>query len=199
MEIINLTVGQLATNCYLLVDPKEHHTLIIDPGDDADYISDKIQSLHLIPKMIIATHGHFDHILGVVDLQLIYRIPFCLNQKDTFLVDRITETAAYFLGKNVYPPKPIIDGYITPNQIIRWGTSELKVLETPGHTPGSICLVSHKDNILFAGDLIFADGYVGRTDFEYADKKLLDQSIRIVKSLGTDLMIYPGHGDIFRV
>ena len=80
LEINTLQIGQLSTNCYLVTDKKTHETIIIDPGDDAELIISYISKEELLPKYIIATHGHFDHILAVLELKLAFSIPFLINK-----------------------------------------------------------------------------------------------------------------------
>lgn len=191
-DIVTLQVGQLQTNCYLVIDKKSNKALIIDPGDDADYIERIIADRNCKPVKIIATHGHFDHILAVTELKLAYKIPFLIHKKDEFLVGRMQDSAIHFLGISVDPPPPI-DGFIT-QKVITIGESKLQVIETPGHTPGSICLYSKNDNVLIVGDLIFADGGVGRTDFSYSDHEELKNSLAKIFKLPPETKILPGHG-----
>ena len=88
-EVMTLVVGQMATNCYLIIDKTQGEALIVDPGDAPEYITDKIGQLGCKPNMILATHGHFDHIMGAFALQHMYRIPFAIHKDDVFLVDRM--------------------------------------------------------------------------------------------------------------
>jgi len=192
IDIVTLPVGQLQTNCYLVFDKKSSKAIIIDPGDDADYIERIIADKNCKPMQIVATHGHFDHILAVTELKLAYKIPFLIHQKDEFLVRRMQDSAIHFLGIKVDPP-PSIDGFITQKDITV-GESKLQVIETPGHTPGSICLYSEKDNFLIAGDLIFADGGVGRTDFSYSNHEQLKDSLAKILKLPLATKIFSGHG-----
>ena len=167
-----LIVGSMATNCYIV------DGIIIDPGDDAEYIMDHVKN----PKMIIATHGHFDHIMAAYALQQAYNIPFYIHSDDMFLLKTMRSRAMHFLGlKDVDPPP-------TPTPI-----REIEFIHTPGHTPGSICLKF--GDALFVGDTIFADGAVGRTDFSYSDREKLDQSIQTILSYPKNTKLYPGHGE----
>ena len=185
--IKKLILGEMAANCYLVFDEKSREGIIIDPGDEADYIETVIADLGFNPTGVIATHGHSDHVSAVYELKLAYKIPFLANKKDKFLLDRI------------FPFNPEIDKNLVQGEKIKVGPSELTVVETPGHTPGSICLYSGRNKIVFVGDLIFKDGRVGRYDFGYSDKKGLKISVdKILKLLG-DTTIYPGHSEEFTV
>ncbi len=107
MEVFSLIVGQLQTNCYLLSDLLTKECFIIDPGDEADFIIGKIISLGLRPKMILATHGHFDHVLAATELKLAFNIPFSLHKKDLFILKRMRQTAKYFTGLDFCGLHPI--------------------------------------------------------------------------------------------
>jgi glyoxylase-like metal-dependent hydrolase (beta-lactamase superfamily II) len=192
MNITTLRVGQMAANCYLLTDEKTGETLIVDPGDDAEYIMDKIASGHGVPQAIVATHGHFDHIMAARALELAYTIPCLMRPEDEFLVARMDETAKHFLGIRAVDPPPDVQpiGFM-----LAVGKSKIEVVYTPGHTPGSICLYSPKDKILLTGDTIFADGGVGRTDFSYSDPSKISASLKKILSYPADTALYPGHGE----
>ena len=192
--IKTLVVGQMAANCYILADQLVGEAIIIDPGDDAEYIINTLRDLNVTPTQIIATHGHFDHILAAFELQQAYQIPFLINQKDVFLVSRMQETAQFFLKMNILDIPPKIDAYITGQEKISCGKYPLTVIETPGHTPGSICLYLENLQILFTGDTIFAEGGIGRTDFNYSSQAKLNESIERVLALPQATVLYPGHG-----
>jgi len=210
MEIESLRVGQLETNCYLVFCPKTKEAVIIDPGDAGDFISQKILDLKLKPKLILATHGHFDHILAVTELKLAFNIPFLMHKDDLFLLKRVKRTAEYFLGYPVDLP-PAVDQYLTKREVVTFGEEKLKVIETPGHTPGGICLYSSTSHlrggvapaahlggegnggILFSGDTLFCQG-VGRTDFSYCSYKDLMKSLQKLFKLPGKTVVYPGHG-----
>ena len=140
LQIKALTVGELQTNCYLVSDPNLNEVIIVDPGDSAEYISDVLEKDLLKPTCVLATHGHFDHILAASELQLMYKIPFGVHHKDTFLVKRMSETAYYFLKRSIVEQPPNIDLALIGGEKINIGSYVLEVIETPGHTPGSICL-----------------------------------------------------------
>lgn len=183
------------SNCYLVIDEKSREVLIIDPGDDADYIQRIISDEELKPVMIIATHGHFDHILAVTELKLTYNIRFLMSRDDEFLLSRVRSSAEYFTKANDVLPKPTIDSYLTGATPVSVGKMQFEVIKTPGHTPGSVSLYFKKENALFVGDLIFKSGGIGRYDFEYCSKDDLIKSIRNIIKLPENTIVYPGHGD----
>lgn len=189
-----LKVGQLSTNCYLVYDSKSLEAFIIDPGDDAEFIINKIAGLSLKPVAILATHGHFDHILAVTELKLAYNIPFYAHRSDAPVVNRMERTAKYFTGIET-DPAPKINKPLINNKILKLGDLSLKIMHTPGHTPGSVCLYCKKENILFSGDTIFADGSYGRTDLAGGDAEKLKESIMKILSLPEETVICSGHGE----
>jgi len=187
MAVEILQVGQLKTNCYLF---SNNNTIIIDPGDDAEFIINRITDLKLKPVLILATHGHFDHILAATELKLAYGIPFCISKEDFPIVKRMKNTAYHFTGIKSDPP-PIVDKYLKPDEVLELG---LEVMETPGHTPGSLCFYSKKEKLIFTGDTVFAEGSYGRTDLPGGDKDEITKSIKKILSLPSETKIYPGHG-----
>ncbi len=192
LEVYKLTLGQLNTNCYILYSKVSKHCVIIDPADEASLIYEKIYLLNLKPKLIVATHGHFDHIQAAAELKLFYKIPFYLHKKDLFLLRHFRKSAIRFT--QIDPgPAPEVDAYL--DKKIAFGEIELSVIETPGHTPGSVSFYSKRAGIIFAGDLLFYGGGVGRYDFSYCDKNKLFRSIRKVLKLPKETLIYPGHGE----
>lgn len=193
--IERFVVGQMATNCYLLTNPKTKDALIIDPGDDAQYIIEKIVSLEVKPRAIVATHGHFDHIMAGFELEHTYDIPFIIHAEDVFLVKRMKESAQYFLGMTRSDPEPVVTHTCKDGQTLSYGGIELTVMQTAGHTPGSVCLKLSDQAVLFVGDSVFADGGVGRTDFQYSSRDALQTSLRKIFAFSADTVLYPGHGE----
>jgi glyoxylase-like metal-dependent hydrolase (beta-lactamase superfamily II) len=187
-----LVVGPLQTNCYLYFS-KNRSCLIVDPGDDAEYITDKINEYNLNPIAIIATHGHFDHILSVDQLKKTFNIPFLVSKKDEFLVKSMAQRAKKWLGRKIYEQNPKIDNYLEDKLSLE--INKLKIIKTPGHTPGGICIYVKEEKLLFTGDTIFSDGYVGRTDFSYSNKLDLENSIKLILQLPDETKILSGHGE----
>ncbi len=190
MKIDKLVVGQLQSNCYLVWDEKTKETIIIDPADDADYIIRRIQDLKLKPKLILATHGHFDHVLAIPEIKLAFNIPFWMHQADLFLLKRSKETAHFFTQQEADPPL-MPDKFIKKNEEIKLGKEKLKVIETPGHSPGGVSFYSR--GVVFDGDTLFKQG-IGRYDFSYAKREDLFNSIEKLFKLPEETIVYPGHG-----
>jgi len=190
MIIKKYSLGLLQANCYFLIE--ENDLILIDPGDDVPFILEEIQRKRLNLKAIFATHGHFDHIGAVGEIQKSFDVPFYINEKDLFLVERLNETAKYFLGYNPYflPPKNIKE---LNNKKFHFSRFTFDVISTPGHTPGSVCFYFQKEKLVFTGDTLFKNG-IGRYDFSYSDKRELFESLKKILSLPDETLIYPGHG-----
>lgn len=186
-------MGELQTNCYLVVDEDSQEAIIIDPADEANFISEQILKQNLNLKAIIATHGHFDHILAAWELTLAFNLPLSFHPQDKSIVNYMQKSARFWLKRKIIekPPKNIKE--LAAKDKITFGKLELKIIHTPGHSPGSICLYSSKEKTLFTGDLLFAKG-VGRTDFPYGSDKDLSASLKKLNKLPANTKIYPGHG-----
>jgi glyoxylase-like metal-dependent hydrolase (beta-lactamase superfamily II) len=216
MKIFSFTLGQLQANCYFVIN-EANHCLIIDPADEVSFILEEIQRRKLIPLALLATHGHFDHIMAAGEIQRSFIIPFYIHKKDLFLVDRLVETAEYFLNyKPVTLPvrninylkegelKILYQNFLSaqgnePSRLnVESGSMvenwSLKIVFTPGHTPGSVCFYFENEKILFSGDTLFK-GAIGRYDFSYSSKKDLDNSLKKILQLPADVVVYPGHGE----
>lgn len=186
LKVIRLVVGEMAENCYLLFESKSKKTLILDPGDEADYIQRKIAELSLLPRLCVATHGHYDHVLATAEIKWAYHIPFYMNKKDEFLLKKV---------KNYATLSPRVDRDLFAHDDIGLGGLKIKVVATPGHTPGSMTLLWKK--CAFVGDTFFAHGQVGRSDFPYSDKEKLLTSVSRLRGLSKGTIVYPGHGEEF--
>ena len=187
MNVITLSLGQLQTNCYLIICPQDQKTIIIDPADDANFISEKFLREKLEPIAIIATHGHFDHILAAQELQLAFNVPFFIHQNDQKTLFKMNQSASWWLKRKVIESPPKINKFLKENEIVKFGQGRLRVIEAPGHTPGSICLYNQKEKILFSGDVIFKNG-TGRN---------AEKSIEKIKQKFAGFHVYPGHGESF--
>lgn len=187
-------LGELSTNCYFIEHKKLGEVWIIDPADASDFISQKCLDLNVKVSKIIATHGHFDHILAAQELSLIYNQPLLIHPRDQFLLTRMHETAEHFLGHKVEQHEPTMVDKLSIREL-DWLGEPVLFIETPGHTPGSISLYFSSIGALFTGDTLFATGSVGRTDFSYSDSNDLKKSLQTLLHFSPETVIYPGHGE----
>lgn len=192
MKILKYPLGQLQANCYLLINGES--CLVIDPADDAGFILEEIQRRRLKLNGLLATHGHFDHIMAVGEIQLTYDLPLYINKKDQFLIERLSETAEHFLGykQPTLPIKKTTD--LDSKRVLEIGNFSLKVIATPGHTPGSTSFYFSNENVVFTGDTLFS-GSIGRFDHSYCNKKDLKNSLVELTDLPEETKVYSGHGE----
>ena len=196
MEVSRLKVGQLDSNCYLLIDEESDVGVIVDPGDDGDFIIQKVLDERVKIEAIIATHGHYDHVLAVNEMKMAFEAPFLMRSEDEFLLERMRETTKHFSDFDPGTP-PKVDEYLNEVERFGFGNVKLEVLHTPGHTPGSVSLYSKENSKLFVGDVLFAGGGVGRTDFSYCSSTDLWKSIKKLLSFPNETKVFSGHGDEF--
>jgi|SRR3989339_45732 len=179
MKVHTLVVGPIDTNCYLVEDEASRECLIIDPGDEAETIIESIGQQQLLPKMIVNTHGHFDHVTANLVLKDRYHVPIMFHDKDSFLVNLTIPVKA--------------DKYLVDGDVLSIGPLNFKVIHTPGHSPGGICLFEAAQGVLFSGDTLFFNT-CGRTDFPYCSPGEMGKSLEKLVALPADTLVYPGHG-----
>lgn len=198
MHIESFVLGDLQTNCYLLWN-QDQQAVIIDPADDGDFLNEELLRRGLTLESIVLTHGHFDHCLGLLSLASAWQVPIMMHFADQFLLQEASASALHWLGREVDPVPPATSD-LAKLKTIKLIGQEWEIIHTPGHTPGSICLLQRADKILISGDTIFAHGSVGRTDFSYSSSSQLHRSLRALDSLaqtGAYGQIFPGHGESF--
>ena len=189
MQIVSLIVGLFQANCYLVIDPATHCTAIVDPGGDAELIVRELAHQQATPTAILATHGHPDHVAAAQALADHTGLSKVFMHPDEIAV--LAACAALPELSDVQ--LPAVQQYDEGDQV-QVGELLIRVLHTPGHSPGSICLALDEDNALLTGDLIFAGG-VGRTDLPGGSFPLLQASLRrIITEFAEDAVLYPGHG-----
>ncbi len=189
VKIYPLVVGKLQTNCYILQSGKE--ALIIDPGDEPDRIRKFMADLGAKPSLIVATHTHFDHVLGVESLKAETGAPFSIHKDDLPMLEAMQARVQQFMGFNV-PPPPKVDSFLKHGDQLTLGNETIRILHTPGHSPGSISLEGK--GYVFTGDALFNQS-IGRTDLPGGDYQTLIRSIKEqLFLLDDDTLVYPGHG-----
>lgn len=185
MIVKKMMAGIYGANCYIVMDEETKEAVVLDPGGDVDDIEKVLQSLGAKVKYIALTHGHFDHTTGVDGLQAITKAEVAIGKEDN---EMILKDVQYY--------GPFIEGgaHINLNHgdSLNFGKHTMKVIHTPGHTPGGVCFLI--ENMLFSGDTLFK-GSIGRSDLAGGDGEALIRNIkeRLVV-LPKETIVYPGHG-----
>jgi hydroxyacylglutathione hydrolase len=189
-----LPVGALQCNCSIFGDEASGQAIVIDPGDEIGRITAILEKNHLRVATIIVTHAHIDHIGGAQKLKALTGAPVYMNFNDQELYDHIEEQAAW-LGVAT-PDQTSIDVNAREGQSVQLGSADFQVLETPGHTQGSISIWIPTENKLVAGDTLFLDS-IGRTDLPGGNPRQILRSIHDkLLPLDDSVVVIPGHGAI---
>ena len=189
MIIKTLAVGPIMANCFVLGCDATQEAAVIDPGDEPDRILLALAESNLTVKLIINTHGHFDHVGANKKLNEVTGAPILIHPLDAPMLNQLADSAAAWgmAAENSPPP----DRELQDGDQVHFGNMILKVLHTPGHTPGGISLFT--DHEVFVGDTLFA-GSIGRTDFPGGSFETLKESIQQkLFTLSENLKVYPGH------
>ncbi len=189
MEVTKITVGPISENCYI-VKISEGKAVIIDPGDEGERIAEELEKQGLTPEKILLTHGHFDHIGAAAFLKDKYKIPIYISEKDEcMLSDREKSGAviAPFMEFN----SVTADFTLKDGDTVDFGEEKVLVMETPGHSAGSLCFIA--TDCIFTGDTVFR-GSVGRTDLYSGDFRQQEQSLIKLAELKGRFKLYCGHG-----
>ncbi len=191
-EIIvrGVVVGLFAENCWIIGSRKTGEAIVVDPGDQPDEVLALADDMGVKIKMIVNSHGHVDHVLGVRGVQSATGAKFVLHRQDVDILQHAAPMAAAWLGREVEPP-PEPDGFAQDGDEVEVAGVKLKVIHTPGHTPGSLSF--YTEGMLFSGDTLFR-GSIGRTDLPGGDYDLEMASVLDkLLSLPDETVVLPGH------
>lgn len=192
MKIVSLTVGPIMENCYIIYDEQSLEGIIVDPGDEAGRILETVHNLNLTIKYIVNTHGHADHIGANKELGEKLQAKLAIHADDAAMLTdpQLNLSVAGYMGRIIISqPADIL---LHEKDIISFGNCRFKVIHTPGHTPGGICLVG--EGIVISGDSLFA-GSIGRTDFPTGSLTDLVSSLKEkIMTLDPAMQVFPGHG-----
>ena len=179
LKVYAMALGAYQTNCYIIHEENSKSCCVIDPGYDADAILDKLEGLGLSLEAVLLTHGHFDHVGAVKDLAAETQCDVYLHPEDLSMPPMMTAGSLYYT-------KTYGEG-----SRLKLAGLDIAVLHTPGHTPGSVCLLV--DTAIFSGDTLF-QGSCGRTDLPGGDWATIGKSLKRLAALEGNFWVYPGHG-----
>jgi glyoxylase-like metal-dependent hydrolase (beta-lactamase superfamily II) len=190
-------VGALGCTCTLLACPDTCEALVIDPGDEAPRILDELRSRGWKAVQVVHTHAHFDHVLGTGEVAAAHQAETCLHRDDRFLYDHVADQLRLFGMAPPPGPPAALTRELSGGEVLAFGRHEARVIHTPGHTPGSLCLFVEAPGqapLLFSGDTLFA-GSIGRTDLWGGSMDAILTSIRgPLFALPDATEVIPGHG-----
>jgi hydroxyacylglutathione hydrolase len=195
-----LTLGPLQANCYLVVEKASGQAVVIDPGCEPEQIAARLRTLSASVVLLLATHGHFDHVVGVPYLKRLTGAPFWMSRGEWELWAQYAHEHPVYLGLPPVEPLPMPDRFLQEGDTFEVGDLAFRVLSLKGHAPDHLgFLLLAQPLHLFCGDAIFA-GSIGRTDIPYADHATLLQHLHTrVLTLPDDTLLLPGHGAITTV
>lgn len=181
--------GIYAVNAYLLADEDSKEAIVVDPSGKIDEILEEIKTNDLSLKYIVLTHAHGDHMCALKEILSKTNTHLLINENDKDLLLDSQNNLSYRICKELIELEA--DRYLKDGEIIKLGSKEIKIIETPGHTKGSMCLLC--EDILITGDTLFA-GSIGRSDLYGGDFDELDESLNKLAKLDDEIKVFPGHG-----
>lgn len=192
MRLKTIIVGIFEVNCYLYWDELTGNGVIIDPGDEGKRIIEAVDSLGFEPQAILLTHGHGDHIAAVEEIKEKYQVPLYIGAGEEGLLANPSANMSALIGSPIVAPSP--DYLVKDEQLLTFGSFNLRILSTPGHSPAGLCYLDEIKGWLFCGDTLFY-GSIGRTDFPGSSHEQLINSIKTkILTLPDSTICYPGHG-----
>lgn len=194
MKLETLVLGDVRTNCYLLIEERTREALVIDPADRVDVIARKTMDESLTLKSILLTHGHGDHILAVNELKKEFGVKvYAAKAEEALLLNPAQNLSQALFGVSVVVQPDVL---LEDGQEFEEAGIRLRMLHTPGHTPGGCCYYQPEERVLFSGDTLFC-GSIGRTDFPGGSLSELICSVKEkLLVLPEDVRVYPGHEEM---
>lgn len=190
--IETIVTGPFMENTYLVARGRDEPCVLIDPGDDADVISGRIEDLGLRPEIILNTHGHLDHIGAVPEMRRRYGIPFAIHPGDAPMLVNVNDHARMF-GLDGYED-PEVDRDLVAGETVTAAGIDFEVIFTPGHAPGHVTFRPVGESCVFSGDCLF-QGSIGRTDLPGGDPATLKRTLEdVFLALPDETVVYSGHG-----
>lgn len=192
MQIEKLVVGEFAVNCYVVSASSSRDALVIDPGSEGERILEFVQHKGLTVVAYLLTHGHMDHISGLAQMCDVMPAPVAMHSADLPWAFTDSNQMLPF-----YPaPRAPSSEIRTLEDGQEWTDSGMsyRIISSPGHTPGSICIEFPGEKAIFSGDTLFA-GSIGRTDFHGGDSRAMSESLLTLAGLDENTSVYPGHGE----
>jgi hydroxyacylglutathione hydrolase len=190
VERLSRVIGPIATNVHILADPRTREAIAIDTATPSlPWIADELAARSWTLKLIVSTHGHWDHIGDNAAVAAHTGAEIAVHPLDRYRLERPEPISAPF---EIPPSVPAVE--LAEGGEIRFGAIRLRVLHTPGHTEGSVCLLAEDDGLLYSGDTLFAAGW-GRVDFPGGDADAMVESIIRLAGLEDRIAVLPGHGN----
>ncbi len=189
MVVQTITVGAFQENCYLVVDDRTNHAVIVDPGSEGDRLIETIDRSGAQLHAIWITHAHVDHVGAVASVKRQWDVPIYLHPLDRRLYEAASRQAEVYGVPFEEPPAP--DREFADGQRLTVGNAEMTVMHAPGHAPGHV--VIHGNGIALVGDCLFA-GSIGRTDLPFSNPPQLASTLHRIAALPPETVVYPGHG-----
>ena len=191
MKIYRMPAGMLRANCYIAVGERKSGCFIVDPGGDAERIAEKIEETGATPEAVLLTHGHFDHIMAAEALRERYKIPVYVGEKEREL---LADPVKNLSGVYAEPAVLSCDRELSDGEKLTLAGLRIEVIETPGHSEGSVCYYLPKEQVLFSGDTLFQESY-GKVENRASAEEIRESIIGKLFRLPDDTIVYPGHMD----
>lgn len=193
MKIEKFVLSSMGTNCYLLINTETKELVVVDPATCPDYVLTHVKTNGYMPKAILLTHGHFDHVMGISRWVEAFDIPVYLHEDEKEILADASLNLSCRFGAS-YEYKNVIG--LQDGDCLKVAGFEFQVIHTPGHTAGGCCYYEETQQVLMSGDTLFAQS-VGRSDFPTGDARTLIRSIKEkLFCLSDEVMVYPGHSQI---